>query len=302
MKTAIKGLTTLATAFAIGCNLYFPSESFAVEQDKQKRVAFIFVSFRDDDSADPIDKNLSWRSVGKTYQAMRDLGIQKENFIILYNKGKPNKEDNDIPLKAELDSLPILEGTYDELCDAFRKKTRNLTSLDEVILTTLSHGTNEGILYPDFGDAISRNDLNRILNRTSAKTVAFYSACHSGSLLEKAYAKNAVQVATTDIDHMSWSDRNYCDNADFFEAFTKPSADLDKNGKVSFEEAAAYSKNKWMNYRKTFLDNYLLNDYIWSPMELISYPNKQALLNEISCDPIVKRGKNISNEWTLEKK
>ena len=41
MKTAIKGLTTLATAFAIGCNLYFPSESFAVEQDKQKRVAFI---------------------------------------------------------------------------------------------------------------------------------------------------------------------------------------------------------------------------------------------------------------------
>ncbi|MBI4440707.1 hypothetical protein HY639_00925 [Candidatus Woesearchaeota archaeon] len=271
--------------------------ALSAQEAEARRVAFVFASFSDKNQEDPIDRNLTWRSVAKTYHALRQLGIPKKDIIIFYNDTRPDRSDNDL---RGIDTQPLYEGEYPRLKEVFGQKTKNLTSLDEVILTTLSHGGDNGRLYPDYGGEISGGELNRLVSSTKARTVTFYSACYAGSLLPKSNAPHTVFVTTTDHKHTSWSDRNYCDNADFFEAFTTPRADTNGDKKVSFEEAAAYTKNKWIAYKKDFLDKYLVNEYKWEADDLSKH-TKQQLINEISTDPLVKRGKKVPLEWTLKK-
>ncbi len=274
--------------------------------DPPKRVAFIFSSFRDTTAKDPIDKKSTWRNAAGTYQAIRELGVPKEYITILYNDKNPDKQDNSIALKGEIDEMPLLEGTYEKLEQAFREKTKNLNRGDEVILSILSHGGDDGVLYPDYGENISGLQLSMLINTTKAKTAAFYSACNSETLLDRSVARYAAQVSATNRTHLSWSDRNYCSNADFFSAFTTRAADTDKNGKVSFEEAVAYTSKKWRTYKHDFLDQYILNSYLYpndfdNPVDL-DYENKKALVNNLVCDPVLKRGAYLPVSWTLEKR
>lgn len=261
--------------------------------------AFIFSSFGDASAKDQIDKNVTWRNTAMTYQALRNLGIQKEDIFIFYNKKQPDKADNDIRLKTEMDAQPLWEGTYEKLDTVFREKTKGLTSLDEIILTTNTHGEDDGTLYPSYDKPISGLTLSRLLATTPARSIAFYHACYVETVLARSHAKNTVFVAVTDKNHLSWSDRQYSTTADFFEAFTISTADTDENGGISFEEAAAYAAEKWKRYNRTFLEQYILTTYQFPLGE--EYENREAFARSLSCIPIVKRGVHVSKDWTLRK-
>ena len=166
---------SLITALLLSCATTAYAET-------PKRTAFIFASFRDTTATDPIDKNVTWRNVAMTYQSIRGLGIPGDEIYIFYNDIKPNKEDNSISLKVELDAHTLYPGEYSKLEEIFKEKTNNLSSKDEVILTTLSHGA-DGILYCDYGSRVSGLELSRLVNTTQARTAAYYSACYSQLIL-----------------------------------------------------------------------------------------------------------------------
>ena len=282
---------SLITALLLSCATTAYAET-------PKRTAFIFASFRDTTATDPIDKNVTWRNVAMTYQSIRGLGIPGDEIYIFYNDIKPNKEDNSISLKVELDAHTLYPGEYSKLEEIFKEKTNNLSSKDEVILTTLSHGA-DGILYCDYGSRVSGLELSRLVNTTQARTAAYYSACYSQLILDRSIAKNAVLASSTDRRHMCWSDRNYCNNSDYFEAFTKKEADTDGNGKVSFEEASEFVHGKWDGYMKNFLENYLISEYKY-PIGF-NYP-REAMIKDTLCYPQIKRSRAVPTSWTLEKK
>jgi len=104
--------------------------------------------------------------------------------------------------------------------------------------------------------------------------------------LTRSHAENTVFVAATDASHLSWSDRQYSSTADFFEAFSTYAADTNKSGGVSFEEAAAYTGEKWKNYHKTFLEQYILTTYQFPLGEW--YGDREALAQSVSCNPVIK--------------
>ncbi len=260
---------------------------------------FLFSSFGDADANDPIDKNVTWRNTAMTYQAIRNRGVKKENIFIFYNKKQPDRADNDILLKTEMDAQPLWMGTYEELDTVFREKTKGLTSLDEVILTTNTHGGDDGTLYPSYDKPISGLTLSRLLATTPARSVAFYHACHAETLLARSHAKNTIFVAVTDKNHLSWSDRQYSSTADFFEAFATEAADEDKNGNVSFEEAAVYAAEKWKKYHRTFLEHYILTTYQFPFGD--EQQSREAFARSLSCIPLIKRGVHVPRDWTLGK-
>ncbi len=266
-----------------------------------REIAILFSSMNDTVYSDPIDKNAVWRGTALTYQAIRNLGISKEDIVILYNDAKPDRNDTGIPLSNELNDNIILRGEYRDLEKVFNDRVKGLETGDMAILVTATHGSDDGVLLANYGNHIHPRQINSLLSSTKARTLAFYFACHSGAFLDFSDAKNAVQVSYTDRSSLSWSDRNYFGGEDFFSAFAAPEADADNSGKVSFEEAAAYTKMKWNRYKDNSLEDYLLNVYIW-PKGLSGFASKTDAINNISCNPQLKRGKQIPTEWTLEKK
>ncbi len=265
-----------------------------------KEAAILFSSMSDATYDDPIDRNAVWRGTAMTYQSIRNLGITSENVIILYNDAKPDYTDISIPLRAEISSKTISEGKDSELEKVFREQTKDLTDQDTIILCTSTHGGDNGILYPSYGRQIPAKKMGELLSTTKARAVVFYLACYSGSMLQSSSAPNTVQVSCAN-HTLAWIDRNYSSSADFFRAFSTPSADRDHNGKVSIEEAAAYAHKNWGKYMDGFLEKYLLTTYVW-PKNFFGYNDKEEVVEKIDCDPQIKRGQLIPLEWTLEKK
>lgn len=279
-------------ALIAGLFLSLASLSYSLERE-----AFIFSSMTEDNSR-LIDKNSTWRNTARTYQSLRDLGFSQDHIYVFYNDRKPDLKDYDIPLKKELDAHPLYEGKYSDLEKLFKERTNRLNKDDEVVLTTLTHGGDDGKLYPDYGKSISSSELSKLVDSTKARTLIYYFACNSSSMLEGIDANNSVFISNTPNKKLGWLDRLYCGAPDFFSAFTNKDADKNKDGKVSLEEAALYAKQKWNKYKDAMF-NYWLKIY-WIKDKWFN--TKEDLDKKLTTDPMIKRGIYLPDGWTLEKR
>ncbi len=281
----------MSKALAAGLFLSLTSMLYSNE-----RIAFIFSSLAEESRL--TDKNGVWRSTARTYQALRDLGFDKDKIYVFYNDKKPDLTDYNIPLKSESDFHSLYDGKYEELEEVFREKTAKLKKDDEVVLSISSHGGDDGNFYPSYGYKPDGKEIARLINSTNARVLAYYFGCNTSRMFEDIELNNAVIIANTPNKKIALISRDYCGAPDFFSAFMKEKADKNKDGKVSIEEAALYTKESWKQYIKTTFNYYL--KFYWRKDKWFN--SKEDLEKKLTTDPVIKRGIYLPDGWTLEKK
>lgn len=147
--------------------------------------------------------------------------------------------------KPELDAAHIkARSTRENVEKAFADIAAKAQPADEVIVILIGHGSFDGKIgaFNLPGPDLTTDDYARLLGPVKAQRIVFVNtSSSSGAFLQPLAGPGRTIITST----KTGGERNEPVFAEFFAAaFNDPSADTDRNGRVSMVEAFEYAKSK----------------------------------------------------------
>jgi hypothetical protein len=147
--------------------------------------------------------------------------------------------------KPELDPAMIkARSTRANVEKAFADLAATAQPADEVVVILIGHGSFDGKVgaFNLMGPDLNADDFALLLGGIKAQRIAFVNtSASSGAFVQPLAAPGRAIITAT----KTGGERNEPVFAQFFaEAFGDPSADTDRNGRISIAEAFDYAKNK----------------------------------------------------------
>jgi Peptidase C13 family len=147
--------------------------------------------------------------------------------------------------KPELDAAHIkARSTRENVQKAFADLAGRAKPADEVFIVLIGHGSFDGqkAAFNLAGPDLSADDYGKLLEKVAAQRIVFVNtASSSGAFVQPLAGPGRTIVTST----KTGGEKNEPIFAGYFaEAFKDPSADTDRNGRVSVSEAFEYAKAK----------------------------------------------------------
>ncbi len=264
---------------------------------------------------DPIDKNLGWISMVRSYNALREQGVPAKNIFILYGDGTMNRsEDKSADIGAlakrfydeDKDHPALRKATKEEFLDLMGKLQKEVDDNDSMILYLDGHGSEDGSFWFEYGTGNHAGPMNEKtmaeqIKKVKAKNLLLVTEqCYGGAWTDgkPEHGKGTAIVAGAPADKLHWNDREWSLGAYLLMAFNNKDNDTDKDGAVEYSEALEATKTRGKARHEE------LKTFLFDPAKYKLPPADRAwpeyayhlMRNEMSIDPRSQE-KDFPQEW-----